>query len=509
MQQSGSSSVGSDEERAREPAAEAADHVSERTPDASSDGTELPDEPTAAAGSTAVRGSKWRAVDVLRRVWVAIVLVIVGSGYLGYATYSHSDALSPIDEWVYVDYLLKVPDQGIVRQGEDVGTAAREIISCDGLQAYGRQGAECGADYADDSGYPYQGKTTADAYTPIYFQVTYWTTKAIQAVSGEDFIDAARLTSVIWLDIGLVLLVVLMRRFKIPDLMVLAAGLVIIGSPYAWWTYSYIGTDAPTLALACVVTYCALGVMQGRSRGWWFIGWSVLATLVKVTNIFAVGLGVLLILLGWFFRWRVERRAGRSTPPLAPVWIALGAAGLAIGLEAAWLVIRGAIAVGPIPDQEGLSALGIAELISQSTNFIEGALSSNVVLSGTSALTYAYPIPTGYVRPLAWIGALAVIGSLLAARASWQRQALRWSTALAAVAFPPVLAVVMTLSQGYYFVLPSRYGAALIPIYFVLLGLLMRNRILQVILGVYGTGLIFWGIGFASFYWGSQFGYHP
>ena len=114
--------------------------------------------------------------------------------------------ISPFDEYVYLDYLSKVPTQGFVRSGEETGDLARQEISCRGVQTYGLYGTSCDIGAASpDETFPYSGQTGADIYTPAYFAVT-WVLAQPLVWTGVSLLDAGRLVGAVWLFLGISLI---------------------------------------------------------------------------------------------------------------------------------------------------------------------------------------------------------------------------------------------------------------------------------------------------------------
>ncbi|WP_431279737.1 hypothetical protein [Leifsonia poae] len=102
-----------------------------------------------------------------RRRWVPLLLVFA-SFVMGFTvTAHHTEALSPIDEWVYADYLYKLPQQVLIPRGQEIGPEALKLMACTGVREYGPMGPECGSDYAAHlDEFPQGGITSADGYTP-------------------------------------------------------------------------------------------------------------------------------------------------------------------------------------------------------------------------------------------------------------------------------------------------------------------------------------------------------
>lgn len=187
-----------------------------------------------------------RMQPLARRYGVPALLLLAALIMCVIVTLSHSNQISPIDEWVYLDYLYKLPADAIALQGEAIGQQALQQMSCEGVKPYGAMGAPCGSDYESQRAlYPQDGLTSADAYTPVYFALTWFAGKAIQAVTSLGEVPSLRLTGFLWLAGGLIAFYLLMRAMRVPKLAILALGLIFIATPFAWWTYTYVNTDAP------------------------------------------------------------------------------------------------------------------------------------------------------------------------------------------------------------------------------------------------------------------------
>ncbi len=179
-----------------------------------------------------------------KKSWVPIVLVAAALISGGLVTASHSNQLAPFDEWVYLDYTLKIPTQGVVRQGEYIGHEGLVAMACYG-DAFGPRGEPCNNVQDINANYPQQGKTSADIYTPLYFAVTWGLGKAIQFFTGAEFLIAARATGIFWLVGGILVFYKLLTLLKVKKVVTLGLGLALIAAPTTFWANTYISTDAP------------------------------------------------------------------------------------------------------------------------------------------------------------------------------------------------------------------------------------------------------------------------
>lgn len=433
------------------------------------------------APSMRARRGKWPRL--IRAFWVPIVLVIAALGVSGTTTLLHTAQLSPVDEWVYVDYLYKIPTQGVVHRGENLGEQALKIMACDGEKANGRMGPKCGSDYeALRNKFPYHGKTSADLYTPVYFDIVWAVGGAIHLVSGVDLVTSWRLTGPLWQAAGMVLLFVLMRLWKVRPLTILGLGLAVISAPFSWWTYSYISTDAPSFTLGVLALLAAVKFVRGQWSGWWVVLITAIAIAFKGTNILIVGLVGLYLVIQWLWERKATSWSGWSTPrPGLPErrWLALpgiavmsGAA--AIAIEVVWLAIRNAIAIAPPPDQGVSAPLDINSLGAQIMNFLPNTITANVVLGAGPSV--AYPIPAWVTWPLTVICVTGVFGAFWRLRKGAKRVPLVIAVFAMALLAGPVLAVSVVVQGGVYFPLPPRYGAPILGAFILLAGMTVKYR---------------------------------
>lgn len=422
------------------------------------------------------RGARFLAW--LKRAWVPVVLVGVALVTCTTVTLNHSHQLSAYDEWVYFDAVTKVPTQGIVHQGEHIGQAALAEMACFG-DPYGARGAKCtgpNGDYSDYVNFPLAGKTTADIYAPVYFDVTWAIAQPIQWLTGLDLLTAARLTGFFWLAGGLIVFYALTRELKVHKLTALGLGLVAIGTIPSMFAYTYITTDAPCFLAGATLLYLGIRFVRGTVSGWWLLPVASMAILLKITNIFAVGLIAIYMLIYAIVKWKQDSSPDRAPAPPRIVLITVLYTAVAVVTEIAWLMVRAAIKVGPGPNQGVNSPLSIRGLASQLTTFL--GFNSAYTFSGAIMLPYAILTIVG------------VFGFLLTARGRGTMRALSISTATAMVLFPPLLVVAMGIALGSAFPVSTRYSAPLMPAILIAIGFMIQNKFWRWGLLSYGGALV-------------------
>lgn len=424
---------------------------------------------------------------------VLIALLAVALMYPIVLVLIHSPATSPLDEWVFIDYLSKVFSQGFVRDGERVGELTNTVMSCYGVIPGGTFGT-CGLDLQSNlSNLPYTGLTAAAAYTPAYFWVTRILGIPFQLI-GIGEVEAWRLTGAIWLAAGIVVFVLLLRKWGIQDRVILPIGLLIIASPYVWWAHTFVSTDAPSLLVGAALLYLATMVRRGELRAWWLVPLAAVSVALKVTNLVGVGLMAVYLVGSWVVdtaRSKFSDADGgshlgvRGSVTSLVIWPIIAAVS-AVLVQVGWSKFIAATAIAGDRANQGISSkLTLSELGLQATNFLSSVLSYSPFTGHGKDFLFT---------PLAWIVIAGAVGAFINLRKINEPSMVVTAILVSAIAMAPALAIAVQFAQGAYFQLSPRYGASLIPAFMLCLGFIMRNRIAGVLAAVYAGGLMFVGL---------------
>lgn len=420
-----------------------------------------------------------RAVDLwVLKAWVPIVLVLVACVSGGMVTASHSNQFAPFDEWVYYDYTLKIPTQGVVRQGEYIGHEALKAMACFG-DSFGPRGEPCDDVKDIHANYPQQGKTSADIYTPIYFAITWGLGKVIQFFTGAEFLMAARATGIFWLVGGLLVFYKLLTLLKVRKIITLGLGLAIIGAPTTFWSNTYISTDAPALLVGSALLLAGVSAIKGRSSPWWLVPIAVVGILLKVTMVLALGVVALLILMFVLFARDEVSRIEKRRLLIATV-VAIAAAGIA---QVIWLVIRSQISLGIGADQGLAKPFVWRDIVGMLSLFINpGALGG-----GYDPLMR---LPQVIGSPLVLLTVAGVVGFAVSKLVTAFDKSLAIAVVVSATIFAPILAVGMYLLLGDVFPVIARYAIPLLPAFFLVTALIIKNRVAEWVIVAYGGFLV-------------------
>lgn len=427
--------------------------------------------------------------------WVSIVLVLVAVLYGGAVTILHDDTVSPIDEVVYLDYAFKVWDQGLVHEGEKFGDEVAHVVACENVIPFGDLGQDCGSDEVHLSGMPNQGYTTGAGYTPVYFWSVRVIGDPVHAITGLSEVTSWRMSGLVWLIGTLLLLVPLLRRAGVSSFVTVTLGLLFIASPYSWWTYTYLSTDASVVLFGAAILLVAMEVVRGRRSVWWLLPLAALAPVFKITNLLVLGLVVLYLVID-----AIARRRGRpemeadSVRSVRTFWVPVAVAVMVAGIvQFVWMRVVPLLAVSDVVVDQGVStALTGTEVVRLMLSGIGGPITHNPFAGFTNS-----PLASQIVTPLSWFMVAAVLGALMVLPWDSDRGPVIWATGIASLTALPALGIVMWGLTHSYFDLPARYGAGLIPAMLLVAGFMLKNRSATVVALVYAAVLMVFGIGLA------------
>lgn len=407
--------------------------------------------------------------------WIVCLLLVLVSAGLGVLHVPAHKTVSPIDEYVYIDYLAKVPKELFVHEGEQTGEFARHYLACHGVRTLGYYpDSLCRhTSSSSDSKFPNSGYTSADLYTPLYFGATWLMAQPLQFIGVHDLVTAGRFAGVTWLAAAAVLLYLGLRRWHIPWHVAGGASLLIVGSLPAYWSNTYISTDATALFAGSLMFFGVTLLREGsRAVHWLFILFAVVVSLLKLQNLLAVGVAALYLLANALVRAEGTTLGNRARSFFRDrtVFVAVAAAVFGVLAQGLWVVIRAASAVGKFPDQGVAVPFGKIAAVREVLKFFPGVSSgaidpSNLGLQGLVASSL-----------LAWVIVAGVLGVLAMSRRGSQAEMFAGSSLVGALVAGPLLAVASIAGSGYYFALPARYGMSLMPFFLACAALLCSKK---------------------------------
>lgn len=418
----------------------------------------------------------WVARNPRATDWVVSVLLVVASLAMVVWQVPHHKMVSPIDEYIYIDYLDKVPSQLVVHRGEETGDYARHYLSCHGVRMIGFYPESFCSHWqaSDEARMPNGGETTADLYTPVYFAATWLLAQPLRLLGVQDITEAGRYTGVVWLSAAAVLLYLSLRRMRVHVVVAGAMGLLIVGSLSAYWSNTYISTDATSLLAGALMVFC-LTMFERASRAapWIFVTSAVLITLAKLQNLMGVAAAAV-VLITWAVIDVVRRSApGRWRALIGDrrVVSAITATVLSVVAQGGWLVLRSMIADGPSADQGIASPFSKTALVQELMKFLPGVANGAV---DPSAVGLAAQVAATL---MSWTVVAGVIGLIAVSRRGSRSESIALGTFFVALVSGPALALATVVTTGAYFHLPARYAMSLLPFFLLCAGLLFTRSI--------------------------------
>lgn len=469
-----------------------------------------PASPTAsdAGASSPPSDSGERRPSQVRMIWQRILValpVLVLAGFAVVVTAVPAiqvSKLSVLDEAAHIDSVFKVP--AIDRSGEKFLPRTLDEISCRGgiVQMPDFHPPGCGIPQgvpADDYQVGSGGYNTADIHPPTYYFVTAGLTKGLGIFVDTDPVTLMRLTGSLYLAIGACLTWLLARRLGANRWAAFGASGLLIAAPNVQYMSSIVNVDASVVMASAAFGLLALAVWRRRSAWWLLPLLAVGLMLVKMTNIGALIVVALFVVLAEatgpirtatddtvepqrsspaavITRWRRStalwsQHNGRATVRalgLAAL-MAVGAAVVTVG----WATIQSQRALIPATDlwftqQFKVDHLALTQIGDSLLRFWDptsmwfGWLSGRPYM-GSVLLVITAAVPFGLMIA-AWFRDRSVFPMLAASLATM---------AIAA----PVYVLTNYLVNGIYFNPDFRYGLSILPLFAAAVAAGLRTRI--------------------------------
>lgn len=423
----------------------------------------------------------------LRWLVCAFGLVVATVGLA--APYVHEQPwMSRADEYVYIDAVDKATHGDLTQRGELIDEYALTLLSCRGVEG-ALMGAPCGTE-PTNVGVPWDnGHTSADIHPPTYYFLTAGLARAVQVLTPvDDLLSAARVTSAVWVGLGLTLVVGLARALGATRLAAGAAALLALLAPHTRWVATFVTPDALNIVVGALVLLVAVQVARERVHPAWLVAATFAVGTIKAQNALVGGMVVLLLAIVALRRW-YQDRSGRPVRTIA--W-AVAAFVAGVVPQFIWMTVRSATAMGPAPGQGlGSPPLGLRAVLYDTTVFLRG------VVVGPDA---TYPPAWTNHSPLtihgelvSWIMIGGLVGLALFVRglpileSSFARAGL-----LAFLIAGPALRVALYLVDGSNFGIPVRYGLVLFPAMIAATAVAARRTWVASVL--LGTGLVLYAV---------------
>lgn len=352
---------------------------------------------------------------------VALVCVVVPATLVSLQI-NQNPKLSPIDEAAHMDYVQRIEEGTIPRQGEFLLESTRELISCRGTDLPGIVVPRCEAKNKGAGLYPGGGSQYEAQQPPTYYMVTVpgrWVLQNVFQVDNE--LDATRATGIFWLVAALLMLWVAGRLMDIGVYALGGALLLLAVSPLGIYQSSTVSNDATAIfAGGLVALVGALTYRRGGGGRWWsvlLVLTGALAVSFKTTNM----LPVLIVAALFGVKAIADRADGESIWTTIKRWWPSGGWLLLGGGVAgvAWVLTHRALALIPLSKEPAFGILR-QDFLHKST-VLEQAAELFRPLTGayTTGETLRQNVQLPFAEVLGFLIIAAALGGLFTSPRRW------------------------------------------------------------------------------------------
>ena len=458
-------------------------------------------EPARHVGAAAVHRAD-RAVDVAVTVGLVFMAVLLVALHVRAYT-----KVSPIDEQMHIDYLVRAPGLQPVVSGTKLGEQAMREEACRGIGS-SFSPPPCDSPLLRPDQFEFSGYNSAYIHPATYYDITAVLARTLQAAAGlPSLVTAARLIGGLWLAAGLVLSYLAARKLGAPALSSLGVVLLAAATPVVLFLSATVTPDSMNLLVGAGVLYLVLLWEEQPARWWLLVAASVAAVAVKLTNAVVLPTLAMYLILraipgagGWWKPVMIGARdhgdsatgINQLTPRRAIT--AAGVLGVtSLVLAALWMlaVQRNAVLDASLQPmnvylQTHSASLRSADVVSSVTAFLPPILSqyipppldratSRVIIQITVGLFIA-----------------GLVASVLGAGVAARLRSLGLSTLVVALTGGPLFTVYYYVGLHQVITIPPRYAMALLPAMLSLVAAALSARWSGVVL--VALGLISYGM---------------
>ncbi|WP_062316825.1 ArnT family glycosyltransferase [Demequina maris] len=387
-------------------------------------------------------------------LYLAVAAAIVVPVVLGPGT-----AMSRIDEPTHADYAFRAAHFEIPYAGSIISPEIREAWACVGQERY--ELPDCGED-ADAWEFPYEGQQYNFSHPPLYYFAVGLPARAIDAlVPALDFLTAARLLGVLWLGLGMFVMFVALRRWRIDPAAAIIAPLLLPAFPRVLHAVTTVNPDAATVLIGASAVWIAARIFVDDD-----VDWRLPALLAGVAGMTKTIAAIPFIALGALLAFRMLRDWRRSRPRGRDAAIVGGMAGAILVPYAIWQAWQGTR--GDPNWQNPLVGLNTRDVLG-----LPGSEWLETAFSGLNlASDYYLQEPLNVALMISWTRLLnflvigAIFGVIVACAKEPARRSLGWMVMAGTILYPTVVqmqAYLNTAVPQYFPNVTGRYGLALIP----------------------------------------------
>lgn len=392
------------------------------------------------------------------RTILGLIYLAVAAAIVIPVVFGGGQAMSRIDEPTHADLAYQIAHGHIPAKGDVIAPEIREIWACMGQERY--KLPACG-DPVWTWRFPYEADQYNFSHPPLYYAAVGVPARAVAAITPLNFVEAARLTGILWLAAGMFVLYVALRRWKVDPAIAMVAPLILVSFPRVLHASTTVNPDAAAPLAGALALWLAARIFLEDNHDWVLpVAFAGLVGFTKfITTIPFIALAILVIARA--IRDHGLRRLKREH------WIFPVAVAAAIVVPyVAWQLFqapRGNMAwENPLVGINTRDVLGLPGSEWIETLFIGFNLASD----------YSIQPPLDVALLVAWTRLLnmLVIGAMMAMVVAFvkepARRSLGWLFGLGAVLYPlavQIQAYVNTAVPQYFPNPTGRYGLALVP----------------------------------------------
>jgi hypothetical protein len=411
---------------------------------------------------------------------IALFVCVLAPAALVGLQIDRNPKFSPVDEAAHLDYVDRVGDGEIPRQGERLQASTLREVACRGNALETTKAPPCASRDLRPDQFGGRGAFQHEAQQPpTYYALTVpgrWVAKHVLGIDSR--LDATRVVGVVWLTAGLLLLWAAGRVMDVDTLALGAGLLLLVPAPRVVFFTSTVSNDATAVPAAGVVALSA-ALAYGRDARFVPIvlfAAGFFAAACKATNLLpVVAVSALFAVAAIYGRAPAERWTA-----VLRRWLRDGGALLLGGVVAAgaWILVHRKLALIDLKDEPAFKDLrnsphGLDEVLRQAATFFQ-PLTDDLAVALVSSATLHQDLQ----QPLHAALSFLVMGAALAGLFVVPR---RWPHVLGLISVPLLyvggaafgMAVVRTYDSNPG--LSGRYALSLAPLLVLALAASLRG----------------------------------
>jgi hypothetical protein len=359
--------------------------------------------------------------------------------------------ISPLDELMHIDYLVRGSGPGFLRMSDTFTQEAMDEIAC---RRHPTQSLPpCGERPYDPEQFSWKGRNLASSHSPWYYVVTGVAARVLRAVlPGDSLVTWGRALGSVWLLAGLAITLQVGRRLGFSPWPLVGFLSLLALSPATQHAATTINPDATCVFAGSIVLLAAVRAMEGSAAVWWALPAATVAVLLDPGNVLVV---LAMMLFGVLLAGDRRRTAA--------VVVALLAAGV-VAAEASTRVLvhlLGTVDYTGNPQDALFAVAGLTGPMAWGESAIFALVPPTKGYMFPALSTPAHLVATSAASVLAMT---AIVAGAVSSTAARMRRPLFISSFLVLLVGGPLLVGMRYVLGGTYFAIPARYGLCMVPL---------------------------------------------